>query len=162
MKKILSSLLASDPSSDRRNFLRKAGLGGLTLGLALDGQHKREMEFITQKVSRDSKPSDLRITDMRVAILNGVPFSSPIIRIDTNQGLVGWGEVRDGASANYALMLKSRLLGKNPCNVEQIFKQIKQFGGHSRAAGGVCGVEMALWDLAGKAYNVPTKGLPKT
>lgn len=155
MKNSLSRLLTPGPSSDRRNFLRNAGLGGLSLGLSFDNQPDRELEFITQKVPRDSKPSDLKITDMRVAILSGVPFSSPIIRIDTNQGLVGWGEVRDGASANYALMLKSRLMGKNPCNVEQIFKQIKQFGGQGRAAGGVCGVEMALWDLAGKAYNVP-------
>ncbi|QIP17265.1 mandelate racemase/muconate lactonizing enzyme family protein [Spirosoma aureum] len=160
MKNILSRLSLSDKSSDRRDFLRNASLGGLSLGLMFDKQPgpyaaEQEMEFITQKVSRFAKPSELKITDMRVAILNGVPFSSPIIRIDTNQGLVGWGEVRDGASANYALMLKSRLLGKNPCNVEQIFKQIKQFGGQSRAAGGVCGVEMALWDLAGKAYNVP-------
>ena len=155
MKNIFSRLTSPGASSDRRNFMRNAGLGGLSLGLSLDGQHDRELEFITQKVPRDSKPSDLKITDMRVAILSGVPFSSPISRIDTNQGLVGWGEVRDGASANYALMLKSRLLGKNPCNVEQLFKQIKQFGGQGRAAGGVCGVEMALWDLAGKAYNVP-------
>jgi len=39
--------------------------------------------------------------------------------------------------------------------VDKLFRKIKQFGGHSRQAGGVCGVEMALWDLAGKAYNVP-------
>jgi L-alanine-DL-glutamate epimerase-like enolase superfamily enzyme len=52
-------------------------------------------------------------------------------------------------------MLKSRILGQNPCNVEMIFKSIKQFGGQSRQAGGVCAVEMALWDLCGKAYNVP-------
>ena len=63
--------------------------------------------------------------------------------------------MRDGASKNYALMLKSRLLGENPCNVDKIFRKIKQFGGHARQGGGVCGVEMALWDLAGKAYNVP-------
>lgn len=159
MKNFLSrfaspSSIAGD-TPNRRDFIRKAGLGGLSLGMLFDGKHEQEMEFITQKVLRDSKPSELKITDMRVAVLQGVPFSSPIIRIDTNQGLIGWGEVRDGASANYALMLKSRILGKNPCNVEQIFKQIKQFGNHSRAAGGVCGVEMALWDLAGKAYNVP-------
>ena len=78
-----------------------------------------------------------------------------IIRIDTNQGIYGLGEVRDGADERYALMLKSRMLGQNPCNVEQIFKSIKQFGGQSRQAGGVCGVEMALWDICGKAYNVP-------
>ena len=79
----------------------------------------------------------------------------PIIRIDTNQGLQGYGEVRDGGSPRYALMLKSRLLGENPCNVERIFKRIKQFGFHGRQGGGVSGVEMALWDLAGKAFGVP-------
>src|SRR5215470_3866424 len=74
---------------------------------------------------------------------------------NTNKGIYGLGEVRDGASKNYALMLKSRLLKENPCNVDKLFRKVKQFGGHSRQAGGVCGVEMALWDLAGKAYNVP-------
>jgi L-alanine-DL-glutamate epimerase-like enolase superfamily enzyme len=78
-----------------------------------------------------------------------------IIRIDTNQGIYGLGEVRDGADPRYALMLKSRILGLNPCNVEMIFKIIKQFGGQSRQGGGVSGVEMALWDLCGKAYGVP-------
>ncbi len=52
-------------------------------------------------------------------------------------------------------MLKSRILGENPCNIDKIFRKIKQFGFHARQAGGVCGIEMALWDLAGKAYNVP-------
>jgi len=52
-------------------------------------------------------------------------------------------------------MLKNRILGLNPCNVEMIFKIIKQFGGQSRQGGGVSGVEMALWDLCGKAYRVP-------
>jgi L-alanine-DL-glutamate epimerase-like enolase superfamily enzyme len=84
-----------------------------------------------------------------------VTRSTPIIRIDTNQGIYGLGEVRDGADVRYALFLKSRILGDNPCNVEMIFKKIRQFGGQSRQAGGVCAVEMALWDLCGKAYNVP-------
>jgi L-alanine-DL-glutamate epimerase-like enolase superfamily enzyme len=146
---------APQPGTDRRSFLKNTALGGLSLGLLFDKDPARELEFITQKVKRASKPSELKITDMRIATLKGVPFTSPIIRIDTNQGIVGWGEVRDGASGKYALFLKSRLLGKNPCNVEQLFKLIKPFGGHGRAAGGVCGVEMALWDLAGKAYDVP-------
>jgi L-alanine-DL-glutamate epimerase-like enolase superfamily enzyme len=82
-------------------------------------------------------------------------MTCPIIRIDTNQGIYGLGEVRDGASKTYALFLKSRILGENPCNIDKIFRKIKQFGGHSRQGGGVCAIEMALWDLAGKAYNVP-------
>ena len=83
------------------------------------------------------------------------PSPCPIIRIDTNQGVYGLGEVRDGASATYALMLKSRILGENPLQVDRIFRKIKQFGGPARQAGGVCAVEMALWDIAGKVYNVP-------
>ena len=69
--------------------------------------------------------------------------------------MYGLGEVRDGASKNYALMLKRLVLNENPCNVDKIFRKIKQFGGHARQGGGVCGVEMALWDIAGKVYNVP-------
>ncbi len=94
-----------------------------------------------------------------MANLHGVPFRSSIIRIDTNQGLVGYGEVRDQASATYALMLKSRLVGENPCNVDKIFRKIKQFGHHGRQGGGVSGIEMALMDLAGKAYGVPAYAL---
>ena len=91
---------------------------------------------------------------MRYA-LTTVLGGTAIIRIDTNQGIYGLGEVRDGADPRYALMLKSRILGQNPCNVEMLFKTIRQFGGPARQAGGVCGVEIALWDLCGKAYNVP-------
>ena len=78
-----------------------------------------------------------------------------IIRLDTNQGISGYGEVRDWASPSYALMLKSRILGENPCNIDKIFRKIKQFGHHGRQGGGVSGIEMALFDLAGKAYGVP-------
>jgi L-alanine-DL-glutamate epimerase-like enolase superfamily enzyme len=106
-------------------------------------------------VNTASRPSDLRITDLRIANLVNLPMPLSIIRIDTNQGISGYGEVRDWASKTYALMLKSRIIGENPCNVDKIFRKIKQFGHHARQAGGVCGIEMALMDLAGKAYNVP-------
>lgn len=106
-------------------------------------------------VNQNSRPSDLRITDIRTATIGWEGWRFPIIRIDTNQGLVGYGEVRDGASKTFALMLKRHLLGENPCNVDKIFRKIKQFGHHARQGGGVCGIEMALMDLAGKAYNVP-------
>ena len=110
---------------------------------------------VEQNVSHNSRPSELKITDMRIANLAGLPMRCTLIRIDTNQGISGFGEVRDGASKTFALMLKSRLLGENPCNIDKIFRKIKQFGHHARQAGGVCGVEMALMDLAGKAYGVP-------
>ena len=102
-----------------------------------------------------SGPSALRITDMRILSLQGLPFRASVLRLDTNQGLSGYGEVRDGASATYALMLKSRLLGQNPCHIDAVFRRIRQFGGHARQGGGVSAVEMALCDLAGKAHGVP-------
>ena len=108
-----------------------------------------------QHVNQYSHPSELEITDMRIVNLKGIPMRCTLIRIDTNQGVSGFGEVRDGASKTYALMLKSRLIGENPCNVDKVFRKIKQFGHHARQAGGVCAVEMALMDLAGKAYDVP-------
>jgi L-alanine-DL-glutamate epimerase-like enolase superfamily enzyme len=106
-------------------------------------------------VNQYSRPSGLQITDIRTATIGWEGWRFPIVRIDTNQGLSGYGEVRDGASKNYALILKSRLLGENPCNVDKVFRKIKQFGHHARQGGGVCGIEMALMDLAGKAYGVP-------
>ena len=116
-------------------------------------------EDTLKNVNTHSRPSDLRITDMRLATIVGAPMRCPLIKISTNQGIEGYGEVRDGASARYALMLKSRILGENPCNIDKIFRRLKQFGSHARQGGGVCGIELALWDLAGKAYGVPVHAM---
>jgi L-alanine-DL-glutamate epimerase-like enolase superfamily enzyme len=149
--------LSQTPSEDvlltRRDVFKRTA--GLSLAALTFGRLEEQLACASQLVNRHSQPSDLRITDLRIAEIRGAPFRVPIIRIDTNQGLSGLGEVRDGGSARYALMLKSRLLGENPCNVERIFKKVKQFGGHGRQGGGVSGVEMALWDLAGKAFGIP-------
>jgi L-alanine-DL-glutamate epimerase-like enolase superfamily enzyme len=110
-------------------------------------------------IRQNSRPSALRITDVRTATVGWQGWRFPIIRIDTNQGICGYGEVRDGASKIYALMLKRQLVGENPCNIDRVFRKIKQFGHHARQGGGVCGVEMALLDLAGKAYDVPAYAL---
>jgi L-alanine-DL-glutamate epimerase-like enolase superfamily enzyme len=138
----------------RRAFVRRAG--AVAGGLAAVGLlEEHDLEAAVQNVNRHSIPSKLEITDLRVAVVVKAPMTCPIIRIDTNQGISGYGEVRDGASPTYALMLKSRILGENPCDVDKIFRKVKQFGHHARQAGGVCAVEMACWDLAGKAYGVP-------
>lgn len=136
---------------DRRSFLKKAAIGGLSLGAFSFAPIEKTLAYTTQKINRYSAPSDLKITDMRIADFE----ICPILKIYTNQGVHGLGDVRDGADKRYALELKSRILGMNPCNVEMIFKKIKQFGGPSRQAGGVCAVEMALWDIIGKVYNIP-------
>ncbi|MBM1106794.1 mandelate racemase/muconate lactonizing enzyme family protein [Aurantibacter crassamenti] len=147
------------PNNQRRDFVKKVALGGMSLSAMYGMSMEDTIAQSTSKVNLYSNPSELRITDLRYTTLdNGTSYTNArnvIIRIDTNQGIYGLGELRDGADPRYGLFLKSRLLGLNPCNVEMIFKIIKQFGGHGRKAGGVSGVEMALWDLVGKAYNVP-------
>src|SRR6188474_2652658 len=150
-------------AENRRHFLKKTALGGIALTGLMGIPVEETIARTTSKVSRFSSPSDLRITDMRyTTVSNGTGATNArnvILRIDTNQGIYGLGEVRDGGDARFALYLKSRIVGLNPCNVEMIFKIIKQFGGHGRMGGGVCGVEMALWDLAGKAFNAPVWAL---
>lgn len=114
-----------------------------------------ENTSLESNVNSNSRPTDLKITDIRMVNLKGLPMDATILRVDTNQGISGYGEVRDWASPTYAMMLKSRIIGENPCNIDKIFRKIKQFGHHARQGGGVCGIEMALFDLAGKAYGVP-------
>src|SRR3954451_21684092 len=89
----------------RRSFL-KSTAGALGLGFWADDV----LDALPQNVNTNSKPSDLKVTDLRVAVVSRAPMTRPLIRIDTNQGIYGLGEVRDGASKNYALMPKSRLM----------------------------------------------------
>ncbi len=150
-----SAAPARSTDNTRRSFLKTGALGGVSLGALFFGSIEDVVAQTTSRVNRASSPSKLKITDLRYTLVEHLGRKIPLIRLDTNQGIYGLGEVRDGADERYALILKSRLVGENPCNVEKIFKTLKQFGGHGRMGGGVSGVEMALWDLAGKAYNVP-------
>lgn len=97
----------------------------------------------------------MKITDIRFADIDGAPKRCTLMKVFTDSGLIGYGEVRDASSRTYAAMLKSRVIGEDPRNIEKLFRRIKQFGGPSRQGGGVCGIEVALWDLAGKAWGVP-------
>jgi hypothetical protein len=77
--------------SGRRSFFRKAA-GALAGAAAVES-----LEAYPQNTNTNSKPTDLRITDLRIATLRA-PMMSPIIRIDTNQGIYGLGEVLDGST----------------------------------------------------------------
>lgn len=144
-------MVATKKLFGRRDILKTSAM---VLGSTLLAPES--MEAYPKGVNTNSSPSTLKITDMRVAtIVKPGPSPCPIIRLDTNQGVYGLGEVRDGASATYALFLKSRIVGENPLQIDKIFRKIKQFGGHARQGGGVCAIEMALWDIMGKVYNAP-------
>jgi len=96
--KLCSNPRRRGPSSGRRDGGRRAG----ALGLATD----RDAERRCRTSNTRSKPSDLKITDLRVAVIADAPMTCPIIRIDTNQG----SPLRRGArraSKTYALMLKN-------------------------------------------------------
>lgn len=143
---------------NRRGILKSsiaAMPGGLLSRYAVE-RAAAETPPAIKNVNVRSSPSTLKITDMRYAIIvKPGPSPCPIIRIDTNQGVSGLGEVRDVGGYQYAMVLKNRLLGENPLNIDFLFQKIQQFGGISRQAGGVCAVEMALWDIAGKVYDCP-------
>jgi L-alanine-DL-glutamate epimerase-like enolase superfamily enzyme len=141
---------------DRRGLIKALGGGAAAATAGVSGLlADADVEAAVSNVKTASQPSDLKITDLRVVRVGPGGFRRYLVRIDTNQGLCGYGEVRDGASPTYALMLKSRILGENPTSVDKIFRKVKQFGHHARQAGGVCAVEEACWDLAGKAWGVP-------
>ena len=115
---------------------------------------KETFEELLAHVKTSSNPSDLKITDLKICDV-GRPYGTAVFKILTNQGLEGYGQVREGCSRVWAVMLKRLLIGENPCNIDKLFRRIKQFGWHSHQGGGVSGIEVALWDLAGKAYGIP-------
>lgn len=143
----------TDRTIGRRGLFK---MSAATLGGALLGKKAEAEQETVRNVNTNSSPSTLKITDLRIAtVVKPGPSPCTIVRLDTNQGVYGLGEVRDGASATYALFLKSRLLNENPLRITYLFQKIKQFGYHGRQAGGVVAVEEALWDIAGKVYGVP-------
>ncbi len=105
-------------------------------------------------VNRNSAPSQLRITDMR-AIRIASNYDYPIIRIDTNQGVYGLGEVRDAGNEGMALVLKPHIVGRNPLNIEPILDSVRNFTNQRRFGGGYSALDIALHDIAGKVYGVP-------
>jgi hypothetical protein len=66
----------------RRAFLKAAG-GALAAGFWAD----ETLDALPQNVNTNSKPSDLKITDMRVITVTRAPMTCPLIRLDTPSAL---------------------------------------------------------------------------
>ena len=100
------------------------------------------------------------ITDIRTAVLEG-NFEWILIRVYTDEGLVGLGESYWGPGVEAAVRrLKPVLEGESPLEIEWLYsKMMRQMSGGNSQAGtvvaAISGVEIALWDLAGKALGVP-------
>jgi galactonate dehydratase len=143
----------------RRNFLSKASILGALASNPFQNYGKG-MEEKLQDKDNSSAPSDLRITDLKCGyIRNG---HSLFVKIYTNQGIIGHGEGVDATPGTYHLvkMFGNRIKGKNPLNVNRLFEDIRRGGFFEGAQSGMyiavlTAVETALWDIAGKALNVP-------
>ncbi|MCX6378128.1 MAG: mandelate racemase/muconate lactonizing enzyme family protein [Armatimonadetes bacterium] len=95
----------------------------------------------------------MKITDIKCAVLG----ENPIVRITTDAGIDGYGEVENSKSylKPHVLFYKPYLLGADPTNVESVMLRIRRLGGFKPWGSAVSAIEMALWDIAGKAAGVP-------
>jgi len=146
--------------NSRRSFLAKGLLGGGALGLSTASTFGMGLEAALNKTSKNSIPSDLKITDIKCGyIRNG---HSLFVKIYTNQDIWGCGEGVDAVPGTYHLvkMMGRRIQGKSPLNVHRLFEDIRRSGFFEGAQSGMyvavlTAVETALWDLAGKALDLP-------
>ncbi|MGA1997155.1 MAG: mandelate racemase/muconate lactonizing enzyme family protein [Bryobacteraceae bacterium] len=145
----------ADAGIERRSIFKMvAGSAAFGAALGSSGESAHAEPLQTGGVNKNSAPSQLRITDMR-AIRIATNYDYPIIRIDTNQGVYGLGEVRDAGNEGMALVLKAHILGKNPLNIEPILDSVRNFTNQRRFGGGYSALDFALHDIAGKVYGVP-------
>ncbi len=102
----------------------------------------------------------MRITEVECLILAN---EHPIVRVATDTGLVGWGEcfrrARVVAKATIEGLFRPLLLGADPLDRATLHRRMLAAGAVAGPLGAlapaVAGVDIALWDLAGKALSVP-------
>lgn len=140
-------------SNGRRTFLATCAMAGAaaTRPFAAFGQ-------AVDNARQASSPSALRITELKSGYVRGSLF----VKIHTNQGIWGCGEAVDAIGGTHHMVqgFGQRIRNQNPLNVHRLFEQIRKGGVFGGAQSGVyiavlSAVETALWDLAGKALNVP-------
>ena len=123
------------------------------------------------KAAGTSRAPRLRIREVRaIRLKNG--FNSRFVRVYTEEGLTGTGECVDSIGTEYIINnnFNVMLKGRDPLDIQGILADF--WGYHKVNLGGapsvmfvhgqggpyltaVSGVEMALWDLAGKAFGLP-------
>lgn len=96
----------------------------------------------------------MKITDLKCAVIGGYP----VIRIKTDAGIDGYGQAESPKGSYlkpHVLTYRDAILGEDPTNVERVMLKIRRFGAFKPWGSSVSGIEMALWDIAGKAANLP-------
>jgi len=140
---------------NRRSWL-KSSLVPLSGMMALPS-----LSRAVQEASTPYRRPKLKITEIRTAEVR-VHGYQVHVRVYTDQGIVGQGESTDAAQGNVPLIRSfARLLaGQDPLNIEAAFERIRTSGVFAGAQGGqyvaaLTAVEIALWDIAGKALGLP-------
>lgn len=95
----------------------------------------------------------MQITDLKCAILGG----SPVVRIATDAGIEGYGQAEHYKPylKSHALFYRDFILGQDPTDVERVMLRIRRLGSFKPWGSAVSAIEMALWDIAGKAAGLP-------
>ena len=143
----------------RRSFLAKSAFTGALAATPI-AAFGSGLESAVERANLSSRPSDLEITDVKCGyIRNG---HSLFVKVYTNQDIWGCGEGVDATPGTYHLvkMFGQRIRGENPLDVHRLFESVRRSGFFEGAQSGMyvavlSAVETALWDLAGKALNVP-------
>ena len=95
-----------------------------------------------------------------------VPPRWLFLKIETDEGITGWGEpVIEGKAATVKTAvdeLMENLLGKDPMNIEDHWNMMYRSGfyrGGPILMSAIAGIDQALWDIKGKFYNAPVHQL---
>ncbi len=103
----------------------------------------------------------MKITDIKTAEASGHGFST-FVKIFTDEGLMGVGECVHGGDGCSRLIerMADIIKGEDPLDVDRLFETLRRshlFDGGiaGNAVTAMTGIEIALWDLTGKALNVP-------
>jgi L-alanine-DL-glutamate epimerase-like enolase superfamily enzyme len=139
--------------NNRRDFIKKASIGGLGLGLAGANSSAESVPVAESFQKKVSPKPKIKITDLRCAIIGG----SPVVRITTDAGISGYGQAESAKPYLKPMVLfyKDYLIGEDPTNVERVLLKIRRMGSFKPWGSAVSAIEIALWDIAGKAADVP-------
>lgn len=103
----------------------------------------------------------MKITDIKTAEISGHGYSL-FVKIFTDEGIEGLGECIHGGDGVAMLVadMGEMIKGRNPLDVDRLFESIRhRYIFNGALAGNVVtamtGIEIALWDLAGKAMGQP-------
>jgi L-alanine-DL-glutamate epimerase-like enolase superfamily enzyme len=101
--------------------------------------------------------AEMKITDLKVAIIGG----HPVVRITTDEGIDGIGaaELAKPYLKPMIEFYRDMIVGKDPTDVERVMLGIRRMGSFKPWGAAVSAIEFALWDIAGKAANLPIYNL---